>query len=57
MWNRQGGPKAAGERLFTAVKDHMVWYQVRVLRLEHVFSLFMFSSMIWKDPNGFFFKS
>lgn len=34
---RQSGLKGAGERLFTVVKDHLVWYQVRVLSLEHVF--------------------
>ena len=34
---RQSGLKDAGERLFTVVRDHLVWYQVRVLRLERVF--------------------
>lgn len=37
MWVRQSGLKGAGERLFTAVREHLLWYQVRVLRLEHVF--------------------
>ena len=37
MWVRQSGLKGARERLFTVVREHLVWYQVRVLRLEHVF--------------------
>lgn len=42
--------KSAGERVFPPVGDHLVWYQVRVLKLECAF-LCMFSSMIWKDPK------
>lgn len=48
----QGRQKSAGERVFTVAGDHLVWYHVRVLKLERVF-LFMFSSMTWKDPKGF----